>query len=276
MTKSVTLTIRPSRGGSSFAFRELIAYHELLYFLVWRDIKVKYKQTVLGASWAVLQPLITMVIFSLLFGRLAQVPSDGVPYPIFVYTGLLPWIYFSTSISNSGNSLVANSSLITKVYFPRVIIPTAAALSGLLDFLIASVILVGMMVHYRTTPTLLSLLLIPALMLMLVVITIGCGLWLSALNVEYRDFRYIIPFLVQTWMFLTPVIYPVTFLPERYQWILSLNPLGGVIGSFRAAILGHQPVRWDLLGISCAVGVLIFVTGLRYFRKVERSFSDVI
>jgi lipopolysaccharide transport system permease protein len=270
------LIIKYKKGWIPINFKELWAFRELLYFLAWRDIKVKYKQTVLGVAWAILQPFLTMIVFSILFGKLAKVPSEGIPYPIFVYAGLLPWNYFSSALSNSGNSLVASSNLITKVYFPRLIIPASASLSSLLDFFIASIILIGMTFFYHFTPVALGIIMIPVLVFMTFIVAVGCGLWLSALNVEYRDFQYVIPFLVQIWMFVTPVIYPVTLFPEKYHWILSLNPMGGIIVAFRAATLGHQPINWDLLFISSGVGFLIFFTGLLYFRKVERSFADVI
>lgn len=270
------LIIKYKKGWIPVDFKELWAFRELLYFLAWRDIKVKYKQTALGAAWAILQPFLTMVVFSMLFGKLAKVPSDGIPYPIFVYAGLLPWNYFSSALSSSGNSLVASSNLITKVYFPRLIIPASASLSGLLDFFIAFIILIGMMFFYHFTPSASGILMIPVLIFLTFLVAVGCGLWLSALNVEYRDFQYVIPFLVQIWMFATPVIYPVTLLPQKYQWLLALNPMGGVIEAFRAAALGHQPVNWNLLFISSGIGILIFVSGLLYFRRVERLFADVI
>lgn len=268
--------INRQKGWIPVNLKELWAFRELLFFLSWRDIKVKYKQTALGVAWAILQPFVTMIIFSILFGRFAKVPSDGIPYPIFVYAGLLPWNYFSSALSNSGNSIVASSNLITKVYFPRLIIPVSASLTGLLDFFIASLVLFGMMFFYHFTPDASGIVLIPFLIFLIFLVAVGCGLWLSALNVEYRDFQYVIPFLVQIWMFVTPVIYPVTLFPEKYQWLLSLNPMGGIIGAFRSATLGHQSINWSLLIISAGVGVLIFITGLLYFRKVERSFADVI
>jgi lipopolysaccharide transport system permease protein len=276
MPQNSEIVIRPHKGLIPVNLRELWQFRDLLYFLSWRDIKVKYKQTALGAAWAILQPLITMIVFSILFGRLAKVPSDGIPYPIFVYAGLLPWNYFSSALSSSGNSLVASSNLITKVYFPRLIIPASASLSCLLDFLIASVILIGMMFLYHFTPNAFGIIIIPILVFLIFIVAVGCGLWLSALNVEYRDFQYVIPFLVQIWMFVTPVIYPVTLFPEKYRWILSLNPMGGIIEAFRASTLGHQPINWNLLIISSGVGIFIFFTGMLYFRKVERYFADVI
>jgi lipopolysaccharide transport system permease protein len=276
MLEKHEVVIRPQKGWIPVNLKELWQFRDLLYFLSWRDIKVKYKQTVLGAAWAILQPFTTMIVFSILFGKLAKVPSDGIPYPIFVYAGLLPWNYFSSALSNSGNSLVASSNLITKVYFPRLIIPASASLSSLLDFFIASIILIGMMVFYHFTPDTLGIVMIPVLVFLTFIVAVGCGLWLSALNVEYRDFQYVIPFLVQIWMFATPVIYPVTLFPEKYRWLLSLNPMGGIIEAFRASTLGHQPINWNSLIISSAIGFTVFFTGMLYFRKVERSFADVI
>jgi lipopolysaccharide transport system permease protein len=276
MIQSNEIIIKPRKGWIPVNFKELWAFRELLYFLAWRDVKVKYKQTALGAAWAILQPFLTMVIFSVIFGTFAKVPSDGIPYPIFVYAGLLPWNYFSSALSNSGNSLVANSNLITKVYFPRIIIPASASLSGLIDFFVAFIILIGMMFFYNFTPSASGILMIPVLIFLTFLVAVGCGLWLSALNVEYRDFQYVIPFLIQVWMFLTPVIYPVTLFPEKYRWMLSLNPMAGIIEAFRVSTLGHQPVNWNFLALSAGIGLLIFLTGLLYFRKVERSFADII
>ncbi|MDA8106804.1 MAG: ABC transporter permease [Nitrospiraceae bacterium] len=268
--------IRKQRGWIPINFREIWAYRDLLYFLAWRDIKVKYKQTGLGIAWAILQPLFTMVVFSILFGTLAKVPSDGIPYPIFVYAGLLPWNYFSSTMGSASNSLVASSNLISKVYFPRLIIPASSALAVLLDFLIASVILGGMMIYYNFTPSLTGIILLPALVGLIFIIAVGSGLWLSALNVEYRDFQYVIPFLIQIWLFATPVIYPATMVPEQYRIFLALNPMGGIIEAFRAALLGGTVIRWEQLCISSAVAFLLFFSGLFYFRSVEKSFADVI
>jgi len=276
MPQNHEIMIKPQKGWIPVNLRELWHFRDLLYFLSLRDIKVKYKQTALGAAWAILQPFLTMIVFSILFGKFAKVPSDGIPYPIFVYAGLLPWNYFSSALSSSGNSLVASSNLITKVYFPRLIIPASASLSGLLDFLIASMILIGMMFFYHFTPNILGIVMIPVLVFLTFMVAVGCGLWLSALNVEYRDFQYVIPFLVQIGMFATPVIYPVTLFPEKYRWLLSLNPMGGIIEAFRASTLGHQPINWNSLIISSAIGFTVFFTGMLYFRKVERSFADVI
>ena len=271
-----TITIiEPKRGWIPIDFKEIWAYRELLYFLTKRDIKVRYKQTILGGLWAIIQPFFSMVVFTLFFGRLAKIPSDGIPYPIFVYAGLLPWTYFANALSASGNSLVGSANLITKVYFPRLIIPASASLAGLLDFFVAMTILVAMMIYYQVMPGV-GILLFPFLIGLTFMCSVGVGLWLSALNVQYRDIRYAIPFLIQIWMFLSPVIYPVSMVPERYQWLLSLNPMGGVIKAFRASLLGHQPIDWHLLGISTVVILVLFASGLSYFRRMERTFADVV
>ena len=267
--------ITPSRGWRLINFRELIRYRELLYFLTWRDIKVRYKQTLLGATWAVLQPFFTMVIFTLFFGKIAKLPSDGTPYPIFYYSGLLLWTYFANGVSFSASSLVGGANLITKIYFPRLLMPIASTIAGLLDYLIALSILVVMMFWYHVTPTV-TILLLPFLVLCGFMAATGVGLWLSALNVKYRDIRYVIPFLIQLWLFATPVIYPSSMLPERFRWILSLNPMGGVIEAHRACILGNKPIDWNSLLISVGMILLIFISGAFYFRRMERSFADII
>ncbi|MCJ7593200.1 MAG: ABC transporter permease [Desulfobacterales bacterium] len=273
--ESITV-IEPKRGWVPVDLREVWQYRELLYFLTKRDIKVRYKQTVLGGLWAVIQPAFTMIVFTLLFGRLAKIPSDGMPYPLFVYVGLLPWTYFANAVSASGNSLVGSANLITKVYFPRLIIPASASLGGLLDFFVALIVLAALMIHYGFVPGILGILLFPFLLALTFLCALGVGLWLSALNVQYRDIRYVIPFLIQLWMFVSPVIYPVSMVKGNYQRLLALNPMGGLIEAYRASILGHHPVDWSLLGISAAIIVVIFVTGLYYFRKMERRFADVV
>ncbi|MGA1844947.1 MAG: ABC transporter permease [bacterium] len=267
--------IEPRKGWlAGFSLREMVRYRELLYFLVWRDVKVRYKQTVLGAAWAVLQPFFTMVVFTVFFGRMAGVPSDGIPYPIFSYAALLPWTYFSNAVSQSGNSLVNNANLITKVYFPRLCIPMGATLAGLVDFSIAMVVLGGMMIWYRYVPGA-GLLLFPLLVAVTFLLATGVGLLLSALNVQYRDVRYVIPFLVQVWLFVTPVIYPVS-LAGRYGWLLYLNPMAGIIEGFRACILGHKPIPWSPIGISVFLTLLLFMAGSIYFHRMERQFADVV
>jgi lipopolysaccharide transport system permease protein len=268
--------IKRNKGWRFLDPAEILEYRDLLFFLILRDIKVKYKQTALGVIWVILQPLLAMFLFSIVFGKLARVPSDGIPYPLFVYSGLLLWNFFSAALNNSGNSLIANSNLISKVYFPRLIIPASATLSGILDLLISSVIFIGMCILYNAAPSSTGIILIPFLLATVIIVSVGCGLWLSALNVEYRDFQYVIPFLLQIWMFATPVIYPVTMFPDRYRLLLALNPMCGIIEAFRATSIGHKQIEWDLLGISLLISFSIFISGLLYFRKVERSFADVI
>jgi lipopolysaccharide transport system permease protein len=267
--------IEPKKGWIPFDLKEIWKFRELFYFLTKRDIKVRYKQTVLGGLWAIIQPVFTMIVFTLFFGRLAKMPSDGIPYPIFVYAGLLPWTYFANALTASGNSLVGSANLITKVYFPRLIIPASASLAGLLDFFIAMLVLGVMMVYYQFLPGY-GILLFPALVALTFLCAVGVGLWLSALNVEYRDIRYAIPFVVQLWMFVSPVIYPVSMVDEKYQWLLALNPMGGVITAFRASLLGHQPIDWFLLIISAVIIVLLFLTGIFYFKRMEKTFADVV
>jgi lipopolysaccharide transport system permease protein len=270
------IVIRRRRGWIPVDLGELWAFRDLLFLLTWRDVKVRYKQTLLGAAWAVLQPVLNMAVFSLLFGRYLRVPSDGIPYPVFVFAGLLPWTYFSSALSASGGSLVASSHLITKVYFPRLFIPVSACLSSLLDFLISCLALAGIMAWYGIVPPLGGMVLVPLLVALVTVAAVGCGLWLSALTVEYRDFRYVVPFLLQVWMFVTPVIYPATVLPERFRGWLALNPMAGLVEAFRAAVLGHRPIPLAPLLLSSVVAGALLVSGLFFFRKVERSFADVI
>jgi lipopolysaccharide transport system permease protein len=267
--------IEPKKRWVPIDLKEIQEYRELLYFLTKRDIKVRYKQTVLGGLWAVIQPVFTMVIFTLFFGQLAKMPSDGIPYPIFVYAGLLPWTYFANALSNAGNSLVGSANLITKVYFPRLIVPASASLAGLLDFFIAMLVLGAMMVYYQFVPGF-GIFLFPFLVGLTFLCSVGVGLWLSALNVQYRDIRYVIPFLVQIWMFVSPVIYPVSMVDKKYQWLLALNPMGGVIKAYRASLLGHQPIDWSLLSLSAAIIILLFISGLYYFRSMEKVFADVV
>ncbi len=274
-TAPTITVIEPKTGWVPVDFREIWNYRELLYFLTKRDIKVRYKQTVLGGLWAVIQPAFTMLVFTLFFGRLAKMPSDGLPYPIFVYAGLLPWTYFANAVSASGNSLVGSSNLITKVYFPRIVVPASAALAGLLDFLIALFVLAALMIWYQVLPGP-GVFLFPFLVALTFLCAVGVGLWLSALNVQYRDIRYAIPFLVQVWMFVSPVIYPVSLVHGNYQWLLALNPMGGVIHAYRAALLGHQPIDWGLLGLSTLIILALFLGGLYYFRRMEKVFADVV
>lgn len=268
------IIIEPKGKLGSFQFREMWHYRELLRFLVVRDIKVRYKQTVLGGLWAILQPFMSMVVFTIFFGHLAKVPSDGLPYPIFVYTALLPWQFFSGGISSSGNSLVANSHLISKVYFPRMIIPAASLGAGFLDFLIAFVLLIVMMIYYGVFPGA-ALLLFPFLMILVTLTALGVGMILAALNVSYRDFRYVIPFLVQFWLFATPVIYPASMVPEQWRWLINLNPMAGLITGIRSSLL-NLPISWADIWISGTISLLLFVTGIFFFKKMERRFADII
>ena len=274
-SSSQIIIIEPARGWKFINLKEVWQYRELLYFLTKRDIKVKYKQTILGGLWAIIQPFFTMVVFTLFFGRLAKIPSEGVPYPIFVYSGLLPWTYFANAITMSGNSLVGNVNLITKVYFPRIIIPVSASLAGLLDFFIAMMVLAGLMIYYHFVPGI-EILVFPILVLLTFLCAVGVGAWLSALNVQYRDIRYVIPFLIQIWLFISPVIYPVSMVNVKYQWLMALNPMAGVIKAYRASVLGHIPIDWGLLCISSFIIILILISGCYYFKKMERYFADVI
>ncbi len=264
--------------GKKISFEDLRAvwqYRELAYFLVKRDISVRYKQTLLGGLWALIQPFFAMVVFSVFFGKMAGMPSDGLPYPVFVYAGLLPWTYFSSALSAASESMVGNANLISKVYFPRLVVPAASVLSGLVDLAVASLILAGMMAYYGIAPGP-SVMLLPFLVALTVFCAAGAGFWLAALNVEFRDIRYTIPFLIQIWMFSSPVIYPSSIVPERWQWLLALNPMAGIIKAFRAALLGNLPVDWSSLSVSAFVVGILLVSGLYYFRKMERTFADVI
>ena len=270
-----TSVIRPSRSWAALRLSELWAYRELLYFFVWRDLKVRYKQTALGAAWAIIQPFFTMVIFSVFFGRLAKVPSDGIPYPVFAYCGLLPWQLFAHALTESGNSLVGSQHLITKVYFPRLVIPLAAVVAGVVDFGIAFVILIGMMVVFHIVPTA-AVVTLPAFLLLALATALAVGLWLSALNVQYRDVRYTIPFLVQAWLFATPVAYPSSLVPARWRALYGLNPMAGVIEGFRWALLGKAQGPGPLLLVSVVMVAGLLMGGLFYFRRVERTFADIV
>ena len=266
--------INPPAGWRMLDWRELWAYRELLSVLTMRDIKVRYKQTVLGAAWAVIRPFLTMVIFSVVFGQLAKMPSDGYPYPVFVYAALLPWTFFAGAISTSGQSLIGSSNLVSKVYFPRLIIPLSSVGAGLIDLLISTGILLLLMLWYGVGWTW-HLLAVPLLLLAVVFAALGVGTLLSALTVSYRDFTHLTPFLVQIWMYVTPVIFPVTLVPERWQWLLYLNPMTGLVEGFRSAFLG-KPFDPAGLGISCAITIALLIVGVMYFEKVERRFADVI
>ncbi len=269
------LVIRPSKGWVSLNLGDLWRYRELMLFLAWRDISIRYKQTVLGAAWAILQPFFTMVVFSVFFGMLAKVPSDGLPYPVWSFCALIPWQLFAYSLTESGNSLVANQNLITKVYFPRVVIPIAATLGGLLDFVIAFVVLIAMMLFYHISPTS-AIWSLPLFILLAIITALGAGLWLSALNVEYRDVRYTITFLIQFWMFLTPIAYPSSLVPARFRLLYGLNPMAGVVQGFRWALLGSEQAPGLMTGVSVVIAIALFFSGLAYFRRMERSFADKV
>jgi lipopolysaccharide transport system permease protein len=269
------IVIEPSRVWTSLDLREIWHYRELLFFLTWRDIMVRYKQTALGAAWAILQPLLTMIIFSIVFGRLAGLPSEGIPYPLFTYTALLPWQLFAFSLSQSSNSLITNQNLITKVYFPRLIIPISSMLAGVADFAIAFIVLLGMMAYYKVIPTL-AILYLPFFVLLALASALAMGTWLSALSVEYRDVRYVVPFLTQFWMYATPIAYSSTLIPEPWRWLYGLNPMVGVVESFRWALLGTGSGIGPMIWVSTAVVIILLIGGLIYFRRLEDSFADVI
>ena len=269
------LRIEPSKGWISLGLRELWEYRELIYFLVWRDIKVRYKQTVLGAAWAIIQPFFTMVVFSLFFGKLAQIPSDGVPYPVFSYAALVPWSFFANSIAQSSDSLVGSANLIKKIYFPRFIAPISRVASGIIDFVLAFVVLLGMMVFYRMTPTA-NVVWLPLLLMLALVTALGVGLWLSALNVEFRDVRYIVPFLIQFWLFATPIAYPSSLLPEPWRTVYGINPMVGVVEGFRWALLGTNTAPGPIIVVSSLVAIIVLVSGAFYFRRMEKTFADVV
>jgi lipopolysaccharide transport system permease protein len=267
--------IKPKKTFSWSDIKELWLYRELMYFFTWRDLKVRYKQTAIGVGWALFQPFITMVVFSVFFGKLAKMPSDGIPYPIFVYVGLLIWQFFSSALSETSGCLISNQAIITKVYFPRLILPISTVLTKLVDFFIASIILIGMMIYYNFTPHLSGLLILPLLLLISFLAAIGGGLFLAAVNVKYRDVRYILPFFIQLMLFVTPVIYPAS-IAGKYSWILALNPMTGVIKAAHAAILGNAPVNWFLLSISGLTCLVMFFVGIIYFKKAERYFADIV
>ena len=272
-------SIKPPHAFVQINWPELWRYRDLFLVLAWRDISGRYKQTILGAAWGIIQPVTTMIIFTFIFNRMAGIQSgDGTPYPVFLYTGLLLWQYFSGALTNSSNAMVSNASLVQKVYFPRLILPFTAATTGLVDFLIASLILAGMMIYYSLMPGLIGLLALPVLVLTAVLCSMGVGLFMAALNVKYRDVRYALPFAINIMMYVTPVIYPVSML-DRYPWakiaMTWLNPMAGVISNARAGLFGHTPFQWDILGISLLVSAIYFIIGLYYFRSTERYFADL-
>ena len=267
--------IRPKKLFSLRDMTEIWKYRELLYFFTWRDLKVRYKQTAIGAGWAIFQPFITMIVFSVFFGGLAKMPSDGVPYPIFVYVGLLFWQFFSSALSETSNTLISNQSIITKVYFPRLILPISSVLTKLVDFFVASFILIGLMAYYGYMPHLSGFLLIPLLLIISFMAAVGGGLFLAAINVKYRDVRYALPFFIQILLFVTPVIYPAS-IAGKYSWLLALNPMMGVIQNARAALLGTAPINWVLLNMSFIACLIILMLGVYVFKKIERYFADII
>jgi lipopolysaccharide transport system permease protein len=270
-----TLRIQPTRGWVALRLGEVVAYRELLFFLVWRDLKVRYRQTVLGIAWAVLQPLLTMLVFTLFFGRLARVPSDGVPYSLFAYTALVPWTFFATGLVMASNSLVASAALITKVYFPRLTIPLATVLASLVDFALTFPLLFGLMWYRGVAPTA-NVVWLPAFIALAFATALGVGLWLSALNVEFRDVRHVVPFLTQLWLFATPIAYPSSLLPEQWRAVYALNPMVGVVEGFRWALLGTDTRPGPMIAVSALAALALLVSGAFFFRRMERTFADVV
>ena len=271
----VKMIIKPKKGWQLVDFKELSEYRDLFYFLVARDIKVRYKQTVLGGLWAIIQPFFSMIVFTLFFGRLAKIPSDGIPYPVFNFSAMVAWTYFANAVTNSGNSLIMDANLISKVYFPRLIAPLTPVLAGLLDFSIAFIVLILMMLHFRIYPNIMILYL-PLLVILMMLTASGVGMLLAALNAKYRDIRYTIPFLVQLWLFASPVVYPASMLPEKYRLVYALNPMVGVIEGFRSALLGTIAFPKQILLISTLMSMILFISGMFYFKQTERYFADII
>jgi lipopolysaccharide transport system permease protein len=273
--ESAVIRIEPSRGWISLKLRDVWEYRELLFFLIWRDVKVRYTQTALGVTWAVIQPFFTMVIFSVFFGKLARIPSDGIPYPIFSYAALVPWTFFANGLHQSSNSLVSSGNLIKKVYFPRLIVPLAAVLAGAVDFILAFLVLLVLMFYYGMAPTA-NVVWLPAFMLLGVTTSLGVGLWLSTLNVEYRDVRHAVPFITQFWLFATPIAYPSTLLSEPWRTIYGLNPMVGVVEGFRWALLGTDTRPGGIVFVSCLMAIAILIGGAFFFRRMEKNFADVV
>ena len=272
---SHVIVVKPSKGWISLKLKEFWEYRELLYFLTWRDIKVRYKQTVLGAAWAIIQPFFTMVVFSLFFGKLAKMPSDGIPYPIFAYAALVPWTFFANGLNQSSNSLVGSANLIKKVYFPRLVVPISSVISGLVDFVLAFIVLLGMMLFYDIYPTM-NILWLPFLILLTFASALGVGLWLSALNVHFRDVRYTVPFLTQFWLFASPIAYPSSLLSEPWRTLYGINPMVGVVEGFRWALLGTDTAPGPIIILSSIVALALLVGGAFYFRRMEKTFADVV
>lgn len=282
--KEITLTIpsdlprtrrEPTKGWAWPKLRELWEYRELLYFFVWRDIKVRYRQTILGVLWAIIQPFFTMVVFSLFFGRLAKVPSDDLPYPVFSYAALVPWTFFATALNQASNSLVINANMVKKIYFPRLALPIATVMAGIIDFVLAFIVLLGMMFYYGLAPTR-NVLWLPLFLLLAVITSLGVSLWLAALNVQFRDVHYTIPFLTQAWLFVTPIAYPSSLLPEPWRTLYGLNPMAGVVEGFRWALLGSNQMPGAMTLVSAVIAVMLFISGAFYFRRMEQSFADVL
>lgn len=271
----LVIRIAPSKGWVSLRLGELWEYRELLYFLSWRDVKIRYKQTILGAGWAIIQPFFTMLIFSLFFGRLAKMPSDGIPYPLFSYTALVPWTLFANGLNQASNSLVANATMVKKVYFPRLIVPISTVMAGIIDFVLAFLLLLGMMFYYGVAPTA-NVLWLPLFLLLTLVTSLGFSLWFSAMNVQFRDVRYITPFLIQIWLFATPIAYPSSLLHEPWRTLYGLNPMVGVVEGFRWALLGTQPAPGPIVIVSSTVALAVLVSGTYYFRRLEKTFADVV
>lgn len=270
-----TTIIRPRKAFWDLELNSLWEYRELLYFLVWRDVKVRYKQTALGVAWAVLQPVMATLVFSVFFGRLARMPSDGVPYPVFAYVGLVPWQFFANALTGSSNSLVASQNLIKKVYFPRLVIPIGSVLAGLVDFGFSFIVLIGMMFYYGITPKA-SILLFPVYLLLAVFTALAAGLWLSALNVQFRDVRYTVTFMTQVWLFATPVVYPISLVPAKWRALYGLNPMAGVVDGFRYSLLGKAAAPGPMIWVSAAAVAVLLLGGLLYFRRMESTFADVV
>ena len=271
-----TIYIKPTTGLAALNLRDLWVYRELVYFMIWRTLKVRYKQTMLGASWAIIQPLMTMIVFNFLFGKVAKVPTDGIPYPIFSFTALLPWGLFTSALNQASRSLTANQNMVTKIYFPRLVLPISSVLAGVVDFAIAFIILIGLMIYYGVSPAWNVLWTLPFFILLSIVAALGVSLWLSAINVQYRDVNYALPFLTQFWLFITPVAYSASVISEKWQLVYSLNPMAGVVNGFRWALLGAGSGPDMALWVSVIISLVILVSGLIYFRNMERTFADTI
>jgi len=275
-SEPTTIFIKPTTGLAALNLRDLWVYRELIFFMIWRNLKVRYKQTLLGAAWAVIQPLMTMIVFNFIFGNVAKVPTDDIPYPIFSYTALLPWGLFTTALNQASRSLTANHNMVTKIYFPRLVLPISSVLAGLVDFAIAFVILIGLMFYYGVTPAWNVLWTLPLFLILSIITALGVALWLSAVNVKYRDVNYALPFMTQFWLFITPVAYSASVISERWQLVYSLNPMAGVVNGFRWALLGSGTGPDTALWVSVGISMVILISGLFYFRNMQRTFADMI